>query len=111
MSLNSYTAKYEINGGASEGFGLKTPLTEIQEKIFQATPENAYLEAMYTARLLAENYLSNPETKKTTVKLLELYGPKGKIEIKEKLLETHCSTFEHLINCHFSREEYYNILK
>ena len=105
-----YNAYFLINGGESQGFGLKSPAKYNEEKTFESTESDAYFEAMYQARLLAEDAFSNPDTNKTVVTLLELYGPNGKIELADKKVIAECSQAEHLLNCHFTKEEYYRIM-
>lgn len=105
------TAHYKINGGESQGYGLKYPLVYNEKKIFQANDKiEAYFEAMYQARLLAEDALSNPDTNKTVVTLLELYSQKEELNFKGKKDVVECSKAEHLLGCHYSKKEYYDLM-
>ena len=69
-----YTAKFEIDGGVSNGFALKSPNRYERHENFSADPREAYSQAMQLAGNFARDHLSNPVTGKTSVKLVSLVG-------------------------------------
>ncbi len=66
-----YIAIYEIDCGVSRGFGLKEPDTDLRrEKLNADSPEKAFSLAVDKAIYFARDYLSNPNTGMTTVKIV-----------------------------------------
>ncbi|MDD5054239.1 MAG: hypothetical protein PHG04_02575 [Candidatus Nanoarchaeia archaeon] len=105
------TAYYKINGAESNGFGLKHHLDYDEKKTFQVNDKiEAFFEAIYQARLIAEDALSSPATGKTIVTLVELCASSKKILFEGRKNYVSCSTAEHLFNCHFTRKEYYDLM-
>lgn len=94
----NYKATFEIDGGVSNGFGLKQPdNTHRTEYISSPNPQDAYIKTMELATDHANNYLSNPETGYTTVKLVSLVGPEGNIPFDPFKSTVRRSMFQHMI--------------
>ena len=71
-----YQAIFGINYGVSRGQGVKYPDYIREERTILADgPNAAYLQAIDLAENFADDYLSNPKTGLTMVKLLSLRGP------------------------------------
>ena len=93
-----YQAKFDIDCGVSSGFGLKDQDNiEITEKLIADSSQVAYQKAMHLARTFADDYLSNPDTGLTTVRLLSLSGAEGKISFDESKAVVKRSMLEHLL--------------
>jgi|SRR3989344_1848118 len=68
-----YRAAFLIDCGVSSGFGVKYPdKIERIERVTAESPNVAYQSAMDMAGKFADDYLSNPDTGLTTVRLLSL---------------------------------------
>ena len=94
-----YQAVYEIDGGVSHGFGLKSPdHYKKRETIAADNPETAYQKAMVLAENFADDSLSNPETGLTTVNLLSLIGPEGSLAFDASKSVVKRTTLDHLIS-------------
>ena len=93
-----YKASYEIDCGVSHGFALKSPDNIREEITLQAkTAADAYLNAMDLAKRFAQDYLSNPETGFTTVKLLSLENSDGPVLFDASKSVVKVSMLEHLV--------------
>lgn len=93
-----YQAQFGINCGVSSGFGLKdSDYVETNEIISAETPEAAFGEAMKYARKFADDYLSDPETGLTTVRLVSLKGPPGNVSFNSKNAVVQRSMLEHIL--------------
>ena len=93
-----YTALYGIDCGVSPGFGMKYPDYVEREENFKASDDHDSVEkAMEKANEFADDYLSNPETGKTTVTLLNLYGSNGNIKFDKDKSIVERSMLEHLL--------------
>jgi hypothetical protein len=93
-----YTAMYEISCGVSNGFGAKYPDQVEREQKIQASGDHAALrEAMNCATSFADDYLSNPDTGKTTVRLLSLAGPGGSIALDQKKAVVERTMLQHVL--------------
>ena len=77
MAYETYTATYEIDGGASKGFGATPDCITETAHILVGTSVDAFHSAMMRARQLAQDHLANPNTGRTTVALSSLLGPGG----------------------------------
>lgn len=83
-----YIAKFGIDGGVSNGYGLKYPNYCEKEEDFEfeneiANDENVFGYVAILAYRLSRNHLSNPETDETKVTLLNLLNEKGE-QISQK---------------------------
>ena len=73
-----YSVVFGIDCGVSPGFGVKYPFFERRNEVLAAEGfEAAYREAMRMAEAFAHSYLTNPETRSTTVQLLRISGLEG----------------------------------
>lgn len=94
-----FKAAYHIDCGESPGFGVKSPAEEYREETITVDgPEHAYDEAMNRAKILAGDYLSNPDTGYTTVHLLSLKGPEGFVAFDTSKVIVRRSMLEHLLD-------------
>ena len=93
-----YQATFGIDGGVSQGFGVTYPdYTKRTETLSADNPQSAHQNAMTMARKFANDYLSNPDTDFTTVQLLSLKGPNGKVSFNVSKSVAKQSTLEHLL--------------
>ena len=93
-----YKATFGIDCGVSPGFGVKYPDFERRVELFHTeTPEDAYRMAMQRADEFAMNYLSNPDTGLTTVRLLSLSSPKENVPFDASEAVASRTTGEHLL--------------
>ena len=93
-----YQAAFGIDCGVSLGFGDKHPDYVEEQKRFSAeTPQDAYDHAMALAREFAEDYLSDPYTGLTTVRLLSLSGPNEDVPFSASKAVVKRSGLEHLL--------------
>lgn len=105
-----YKVIFGIDGGISNGFGLKEPdYYERNEKIYADSDEKAFENALGLAIKHAKYGLSNPETNYITVKLLTLkdenndnlnqesLNKDSKIEFEEGCVIVKCSMLEHIL--------------
>ncbi len=94
-----YRATFEIDGAVSQGFGVKEPdISTRSEMIIADGAEEAYKTAMSLAKNFADDYLSNPKTGLTSVRLLSLKDASGKslpFDAENSVVER--STLEHLM--------------
>ena len=73
-----YKATFGIDGGISHGFALKEPdYYERYDKIIADSNEGAMMKAFDRTKYYANESLSNPNTRYTIVKLLNLKDEKG----------------------------------
>ncbi|HYD02712.1 MAG TPA: hypothetical protein VEC16_00275 [Alphaproteobacteria bacterium] len=104
-----------IDGGISNGFGVKYPdYVERSHKIQAENDYDAIIKAAGYAFLRSRNHLSNPETEYTKVKINSIYSSTGLVnqrsvlesqgkkhiemfEFEDDCLVTKCSDLEHLI--------------
>lgn len=93
-----YMAKFGINCGVSSGYGLKSP--DYVERIEQFTAQDP-LAAIELVKDYASNfacdYLSDPETNYTTVKLLALLEENEELKLDKEIVVRR-SMLEHLLN-------------
>ena len=93
-----YTAKYDINGGVSSGFGLKEPDHYQKTESFEAeNPAHARNIAFSKSMMYAVNSLSNPETNRTDVTILNLEDKEGKRVEFSKMNGAGCDMLSHLL--------------
>ena len=93
-----YQATFGVDCGVSPGFGVKYPDYVREEETFSAdSPQVAYQNAISLATKFADDYLSNPDTGLTTVRLLSLSGAEGKISFDESKAVVKRSMLEHLL--------------
>jgi hypothetical protein len=93
-----YKAKYHIRCGVSHGFGVKYPdEDERTERIDSADDAAAVQEAMAVATRFADDYLSDPETGKTTVTLQSLAGPKGDVTLDPEKPVVERTMLQHML--------------
>jgi len=115
-----YIARFGIDGGISQGFGIKYPDYITIDKIIDAKDDlEAVCKAAKEAYKLSRSHLSNPDTDYTTVTMLQLYNDthvlldqkkilekqgyksisvnKRDFEWKENTLSISCSMLEHLL--------------
>ena len=100
-----YEAHYEINCGGPYGFDVKphgfdvkySHLVNLTEQITAENNEGALRHALSQAKKFADNYLSDPETGFTTVKLLSLYSEDGDVEFDREKAVVKRSMEEHLL--------------
>ena len=82
-----YKAVFDVDGGVSHGFGLKSPDYYKKKEEFdldnKGDDEQVISYAIYLGRKIAIDSLSNPKTDLTKVTLTGLYGPEGQISQKE----------------------------
>ena len=95
--MGNYRATFGINCGvASTGF--KNPdYVERTEDISAEGSGAALSNAMEHARRFADDYLSDPETDLTTVKLLRLSGPDGDVPFNVEKAIVKRSMLEHIL--------------
>ena len=80
--METYRATFDISCGVSHGLGVKYPDTETrEERIVAENPDDALKQALTYATRFAYDYLSDPETGKTTVALSHLRGPTGTVPL------------------------------
>ena len=92
-----YTARYEIDGGVSPGFGVKYPEYYVRTEAFPAeNPAHARNRAFSKAMLYAIDSLSNPETGWTGVTILTLEDKEGKRVEFSKMKGAGCHMLSHL---------------
>ena len=105
-----YMVIFGIDGGISNGFGLKCPnYCERKENIYADSDEKAFEIALGLAINHARYGLSNPETNYTTVKLLTLkdkdnnnlnqksLNKNPEINFEENYAIVRCSMLEHIL--------------
>lgn len=100
-----YTAMYKVDGGVSQGFGIKYPDQYDIKRDFEAEPADAYAFAMKIAKDYADDALSNPDTGKTVVELVSLRGPNGAVEFDRKKAFVETSMLEHFLMFVDSKKE------
>ena len=99
-----YEAVFGINCGVSNGFGLKRPdRVSRVERIFADSPELAYQGAMKLASKFAEDYLSDPNTNLTTVRLTSLGGGGETVPFDAEKSVAERSMLQHFLADVFSR--------
>ena len=86
-----YKAVFDVDGGVSQGFGLKESSYYKEEKEFdfdgKGDDKQVIGYAICLGRKISINALSNPNTNLTKVTLIGLYGPNGEIDQKEFILK------------------------
>lgn len=93
-----YTARLGINCGISSGYGIKYPdYVEIEEQFAADTFVDAVIQASKLATRFADNYLSDPETDYTTVRLLSFFEEKRELKLDNEMVVRR-STLDHLLN-------------
>ena len=93
-----YRASYGINCGVSHGFGLKdSDYVELTEQFSEENDNDALRISLIRARKFADDYLSDPETGLTTVRLLSLVGPNGNVSFDSESAVVKRSVLEHLL--------------
>jgi hypothetical protein len=93
-----YQATFVIDCGVSPGFGVKYPdNVERTERIVADSPQVAYQNAMDLAGKFADDYLSNPDTGLTTVRLLSLRDPHETFSFDASKAIVKRSMLEHLL--------------
>ena len=105
-----YEATFGINCGVSHGFGLKySDYVERIEHFDTKDDAKALNYALRLAREFSGDYLSDPETDLTTVKLLILKGRNGNalsqqplnensdVELESGCVIVKCSMLEHVL--------------
>ena len=100
-----YSARFKVDGGVSQGFGIKYPDQYEIERHFEAEPADAYALAMKIAKDYADDALSNPDTGKTVVELVSLRGPNGAVEFDRKKAVVETSMLEHILMLVDSKEK------
>jgi len=113
-----YQATYGIDCGVSHGFDLKdSDYIKITDIISADNPKDAVAKAIRLAREYSQDYLSNPKTDYTTVKLLSLVNSYGRwvkqqaliknpeVEFEDGCAVLKCSMLEHLLNIEERSEE------
>ncbi len=94
-----YRAVFEIDGGVSQGFGVKYSDKYTREEIISSSGGGeAYKTAMIFARGLARDSLSNPETGKTVVRLISLTGNDGPVAFDASKSVVEVGELEHLFD-------------
>ena len=105
-----YEANFGIDCDVSSGFGVKySDYISVTEKISADSPTFAMKKAINRAAYFSNEYLSNPDSNLTTVKLLCLKDPKGehvnqlslnkdsRIEFEQGCAVIKCSSLEHML--------------
>lgn len=105
LVIMKYSAMYKVDGGVSQGFGVKYPDQYEIARDFEAEPADAYSFAMKIAKDYADDALSNPETGKTVVGLVSLRGSNGAVEFDKKKAVVETSMLEHLLMPRDSEEK------
>ncbi len=85
--MADYNARFEIDG-ATGSMGCKSSAHYEEDRRFDANNDNeAVVDAAKWAARYSLDGLSNPETNKTTVKILEVRDASGRVLNQELLLE------------------------
>ena len=96
--MPEYRATFKINGGESNGFGLKSPIEETRTEIILAPDEpQAYVCAIRLAEDFSNNYLSDPNTGLTRVELLALTSGADLVDLGQKERVVSRSWIEHIL--------------
>lgn len=96
--MEEYKVIYGINCGVSHGYGIKYPdYEERTEKILAEDDDSALRNTIMQAEKFADDYLSNPDTGLTTVRILNLVGPNGEVSFNIKDAIVKRSMLEHLL--------------
>jgi|SRR3989344_3186275 len=93
-----YKATFGIDHCISHGFASKKSTYSRETlPICANNSEEAYKEAMTQATRFADDYLTNPKTDKTTVQLLSLEGPEGRLFFDASKSIVERTTLDHLL--------------
>ncbi|RMD45727.1 hypothetical protein D6829_01500 [Candidatus Pacearchaeota archaeon] len=93
-----YKATFGIDCGVSVGFTKVPHYEKVTRIIYADNPQDAYKRAMGVAEELADNYLSNPESNLTTVRLMLLKsrGREVPFDVSEAVVKR--GMLEHLLS-------------
>lgn len=95
--MDTYKALFGINCGVTCLGGRLPDHEEKTEEISAETSELAYRKAMAKAKEFAKEYFGDPLTNLTTVRLLELSGPKGMVSFDASKAVVRCSDLERVL--------------
>ncbi|MEK6818424.1 MAG: hypothetical protein AABY10_00655 [Nanoarchaeota archaeon] len=100
-----YRAKFEIDCGVSNGYGLKCPdNVERTESFSEENDQLAYQESMRMAESFSNDYLSNPNTGLTTVKLKSLREKDREVSFNECGSTVQRSMLQHILTMDTKQE-------
>lgn len=104
--MMKYEAVFGIHCGVSPGYGVKSPdYVELRETLDAKCHSKALMAAMKRANFFADDYLSDPETGLTTVRLLQLRYKGQDISFDSERAVVRRSELEHLIAVFIGRND------